>query len=204
MKLSFKYKLAVKLLRIISATWRFRVIGAKPQEPSIIAFWHGNMLPAWYFFRKTENFAVVSLSKDGEILSHLLKSWDYNLIRGSSSKKGKEVLDNIIEAAKSNNYLLITPDGPRGPIHEFKAGAVIAAQRSGKSLYLCGVKSNKDLKFQKSWDKFSLPLPFTKIFLQFSEAYRIPENASYDQINSYIEDCGNALNNIQNQLSLNR
>mgnify|MGYP000210642831 CR=1 FL=1 len=192
-KLNFKYKLFIFLINIISKTWRFQVIGDKPNSNGVLAFWHGNMLPVWRHFYNKNPIAVVSQSKDGEILSHILKKWNYELARGSSSKGGKEILNLISEKAKEK-LVLITPDGPRGPYHKFKAGAVIAAQRSQSSLYLCKVYTNKKIVFSKSWDKFEFPFPFTNIKLEFIKIGEIPIEYSKQKLSEIIVFCETRLN----------
>jgi lysophospholipid acyltransferase (LPLAT)-like uncharacterized protein len=188
MGLKLSHRLGISLIRLISKTWRYEIIGNIPDKPAIIAFWHGLMLPVWKYFSKYEPKAVVSLSKDGEVLSSLLEKWGYGLIRGSSSKGGKEVLETIVESA-NNNYTLITPDGPQGPIYEFKPGAVIASQRSGVPLVLCRVKIKSKKIFGKSWDKFQLPCPFTKIILNFSEPIRINTESDKEEIDKLLKYC---------------
>lgn len=37
----------------------------------------------------------------------------------------------MVDHAKNGYSIAITPDGPRGPEHKFKAGAVITAKKSG-------------------------------------------------------------------------
>jgi len=187
-KQSFKNRLAVFLLNILSKTWRIKLNGELQNDNrGIIVFWHGFMLPVWKYFGKYNPAAVVSLSNDGEILARLLEKWGFSLIRGSSSRKGKEVLADIISAS-ANSLILITPDGPRGPIYEMKAGAVVAASRSENPVYLCGVKIRNKYIFEKSWDKFSLPLPFSKIELTLSEPCFIEKDAEKELINLKISE----------------
>lgn len=183
------------MLRSIASTWRIKAIGEEPKPPSIIAFWHGLMMPCWKYFAGKNSYAVVSQSKDGEILTHLLKKWDYQVLRGSSSKGSKDVLSKMEEAAEKG-FLLITPDGPRGKIYEFKPGAVITAYRKKVPLYLCGVKMKSYKAFDKSWDKFKLPLPFSTIELHFSDPLILPENASREEINHYIIESEETLKNL--------
>lgn len=182
--MNIKKNIAVNLFRLLASTWRINAEEI-PSAPAVVVFWHGQMLPAWKVFAGKSPRAVVSMSKDGQILSELLEKWGFTLIRGSSSKGGKEVLNQASEAAK-NNYLLMTPDGPRGPIYEFKAGAAIAAMRSGVPLYLCSVKNSREKIFEKSWDKFQLPLPFAKIEIKYSAPINIPKSASREEVNTLI------------------
>lgn len=185
MNLPFKYRLTIDLLRSIASTWRIRTSGKLPEPPAIIAFWHGLMMPCWKYFAGKNSYAVVSQSKDGEILTQLLKKWNYEVLRGSSSKGSKDVLSKMEKAAE-RGYLLITPDGPRGKIYEFKPGAVITAYRKKVPLYLCGVRMKSFKSFDKSWDKFKLPLPFSRIDLHFSDPVVLPETAVREEITDHI------------------
>ncbi len=195
MKIKFIHILAISLLNLISKTWRIEVIGNIPQMPAIIVFWHGLMLPVWRFFSGFKPNALVSMSKDGELLSRLLNKWNYNITRGSSSGGGKKALEQMITQSRSN-YFLLTPDGPKGPQNKMKPGAVIASQRSETKLILCGVVINRPYQLKKSWDNFSIPLPFTKIWLNFSEEIFVPQNSSHNEISEMIAHLNNRLNGL--------
>ena len=192
--MNFK-KLAPSLIHLLSKTWRISIHGEMPQAPCVVAFWHGGMLPVWKVFKKKNAIGVTSLSKDGDMLATLLKMWGFSLIRGSSSKGGSKVLQEMVEAAR-NSFVLITPDGPRGPRFEMKAGAVIAAQRANISLVLCGVEIHSKKILLKSWDLFQIPLPFSKIELGFSEKIFVSENASREEIEGLLKECERKLTEL--------
>lgn len=142
------------------------------------------MLPVWKLFSKLSPVAVVSKSKDGQILSDLLEFWKYRLIRGSSSDGAKDVLIKMVLYAK-DNYVLITPDGPKGPIQKFKAGATIASARTGTPIHYVKVNISKAWIFEKSWDKFHLPYPFANIEIKISDPFT-PATDSREDINGII------------------
>jgi lysophospholipid acyltransferase (LPLAT)-like uncharacterized protein len=192
-KISLKYKIAVGILNLISKTWRFEVFGNEPDKKGIVAFWHGNMLPVWYYFSKLKPFAIVSMSKDGDVLSYLLEKWNFKLVRGSSSKGSKEAMDEITAKAQKG-IILITPDGPRGPKNIFKAGAVVSAQRSSSPLYLCRTEIQRKMILNKSWDKFEFPFLFSKIKLIISEPIFIDIDKKREEIDIIIFECQNKLN----------
>ena len=193
MKLNLSYKIAVSMINLVSKTWRINVTGKIPEKPAIIVFWHGLMLPGWKMFGGKLPYAVVSQSRDGEILSALLKKWGFRLIRGSSSKSGKEVLAEITINSQEN-YVLMTPDGPRGPIYKMKPGALIASLRTGTPLYFCGIKINRKKIFERSWDKFQLPLPFSKIEITYSQPYIFSKELSREEIAEKIVELERELN----------
>lgn len=160
-----KAQLLSMLLRSLARTWRISVEGALPNAPGVVAFWHGNMLPVWYAFANQQAVGIASASKDGGLLNRLLKDWGYKTVRGSSSKRGREALDDMIVMA-TTRLVLITPDGPRGPAKECKAGCVVVAQRARVPLTLIHARTASARYFSRSWDNFMLPLPFARITLQ--------------------------------------
>ncbi|MBS1537435.1 MAG: lysophospholipid acyltransferase family protein [Bacteroidetes bacterium] len=174
-------------LKVLAITWRISKIGENEYDRAVIAFWHGKMLPIWKLFSHKNSSAVISLSKDGDVLANLLQSWNYVVLRGSSSKGGKEVLEEMVKHAKKSK-LLITPDGPRGPIYKLKPGAVIASQRAGVPLIICKVEIKWKITL-KSWDKFEIPLPFSKIFIQFLPPITISQNTERNDISMLINEC---------------
>lgn len=180
------------LFTAISKTWRIKINGQFPDSPAIIVFWHGAMLPAWKIFSKFHPVGVVSKSKDGQILSDLLQHWGFRLIRGSSSTDAKEVLIKMVLYAK-DNYVLITPDGPKGPINKFKPGAAIASARTGTPIHFLNVNIIKSYTFKKSWDKFQFPKLFSQIEIEISEPM-LPATDSREDINSFIVDIETKMN----------
>jgi len=171
----------------ISKSWRIHIKGSFPQKPAVVVFWHNEMLPMWRIFANKNAYAVVSQSKDGQILSDLLEKWGFMLIRGSSSKGGKEVMNKLVEKSM-DNYVLLTPDGPRGPRHILKPGGIVAAQRSGARFYFMKANISKKFVFKKSWDRFEFPLPFSKITIEISEPYIISKELNNNEITELMHN----------------
>ena len=115
--------------------------------------------------RRRKPVALVSRSKDGGYLATVLASWGYQLARGSSKKQGMEALLEAIDRIRTGdaNTLVMTPDGPRGPYHEFKRGAFIAARELQLPIYMLSIEYHSPITFVKSWDRFELPRPFSRV-----------------------------------------
>ena len=179
------------VLRILAFTWRYSIHGEQPLplRTCIIVFWHEHMLAGWHAHRLMKSTALVSLSKDGEILSRILKGWGISTIRGSSSQAGKEALENMIEHLENGTSIMLTPDGPRGPRHIFKPGAAIASIRTNTPLFLTYIKEEHAVIFKKSWDQFKLPLPFSKVHLHYKKVTYIGDSNSKDLIADFIAEC---------------
>jgi len=163
----------------------------------VVAFWHGSMGIGWYL-HKSNIAALVSQSKDGDILANILKKWHYHVVRGSSSKGGKEALSTMVELLNRKYSLAITPDGPKGPVGKMKAGAVVAAKKSHTPLFLVGIGIKKKI-VMKSWDRFEVPKPFTKVNIVYSEPILIEETLSLEETSSKIKECENLMHKLQKE-----
>ena len=188
----------LKTLRISEERNKQFEVLEKENKNYVLAFWHGTMLLPWYLKKNKNFYTIISKSKDGEILSRVLTSWNYNVERGSSSKGGSEVLNVLVDKAISGSSISITPDGPRGPEKELKAGAVIIAKKAGVPLVLLGIGISKKVKLS-SWDKFQIPYPFTKVSAVYSEPIFIDKDLSYQETDEMIKKASKELNSLQKQ-----
>jgi lysophospholipid acyltransferase (LPLAT)-like uncharacterized protein len=152
---------------LLARTLRFSWSDEAVPSRAVIMFWHGTMLSGWYSVRRTRPIALVSQSKDGNLLASVLAFWGYNLSRGSSKRSGMDALNKAMDAIRSNeaDRLVITPDGPRGPRHVFKRGAFLAARELSLPLYILEIECHSK-RILKSWDKFEVPLPFSRVAIR--------------------------------------
>jgi len=169
---------------------------AKENKNFIVAFWHGTMLLPWYLHRNKNIAALISKSKDGDLLARLLKSWNYQVIRGSSSSGGEIALGIMIDFAKNKNSIAITPDGPRGQAKKLKAGAVVTAKKSGLPLVLIGV-GYRNKRILRNWDSFQIPAFFGKANAVYSQPVYIDKNLDYNGTSEMINICEAKLNELQ-------
>ncbi|MBX7043580.1 MAG: lysophospholipid acyltransferase family protein [Ignavibacteria bacterium] len=164
--------IAPALVSLLMKTVRIRKVSEqKLPEQAVFIFWHGKMLGGWFALRKLNPGALVSLSKDGEILSALLSKWGYRLFRGSSSSGGKEALNELIDNFADLKYAAITPDGPRGPARYIKNGALIVSMKCGVPIIPVSVEYSSGFTLKKSWDRFEVPLPFTRCVVRFGKPF---------------------------------
>src|ERR1035437_421648 len=162
----------------------------------VLAFWHGQMLLAWYLHRNKNFTALISKSKDGDLLEKILRPWKYNVVRGSSSNGGGVALSIMVDYARDNESVVITPDGPRGPANRMKAGAVITAKKSRIPLLLIGVGYKKK-RVLKSWDKFEIPKFYSEAKAVYSDPIYVNSDLSFDDTSAFILNCERILNELQ-------
>ncbi len=198
-----------KVISVLCYSVKIKLVNEKPiekllaeKQSFIAAFWHGKMLLPWYYFGGKNFAALVSRSKDGEILTRVLRSWNYNVVRGSSHIGGKEALQLMREKIEDGFSIAITPDGPTGPPEIMKAGAVVLAKKMNVPLVLVAV-CHKKKKVFSSWDNFELPLPFSNAEMLFSEPIWVNNNLTYDETNLLIKEVEAKLKRMQKEVGTN-
>lgn len=144
-----------------------------PDEPIIVACWHGDLfyLPYLYLQLRDKPNAKVVISEhfDGQIIAKITSFFKIGTIHGSTTRGGAKVLINAMRTLKSGMDIGITPDGPKGPRHEIVAeGIVVMAQKSNVKVITLSCVPKSYWQF-KSWDRFSVPKPFTRLDFYASE-----------------------------------
>lgn len=156
-----------------------------PAGQAIYVVWHNRLalcLEAYhgYIRRRTPKkglAAMVSASKDGGFLTHILECYGVQPVRGSSSRRGPQALLELSSWAERGYDLAITPDGPRGPRYVVQEGVMSLAQITG--LPIIPVSYSLSWRIQlKSWDGFLIPLPFARWATVFAAPIRVPRDAS--------------------------
>ncbi len=123
---------------------------------------------------------MVSASNDGAFLVEILRAFDIEPVRGSTSRRGRQALLELSRKVKEGLHLGITPDGPRGPCYEIQDGILSLAQLTGLPIVPLGCRAKLKLHF-KSWDRFQLPWPLTRCDMVFGEPLEVPRKANGEQ-----------------------
>ena len=190
------------LLKIIFLTLDVRIMGAEDKidgkKSYVCGMWHNKLLVILLCLKKLKKRAgLASPSKDGELISVPLERMGYRMVRGSSGKESVKSLVQIIKLVKNEGYSLGTPlDGPKGPVYEVKPGMIYAAQKSGKQLVLVGGAYSKKWIFSKTWDKFQLPKPFSKVVCIVGEPIDVPKDIDPKDYSEFIKEKLNELNDL--------
>ncbi len=147
-------------------------------QPFILALWHNELLVPTFCRGKWRAGAIISQSRDGEILTQIMKRLDFRSIRGSSSRGGVRALLSAKKAMLQHREVVcITVDGPRGPRHKVKDGAIFLAQMTGVPIIPMRAYIPKAKVFHKAWDRFRLPLPFSRVCVLFGQPYTLAPDA---------------------------
>jgi len=154
----------------------------------IYAFWHNRLFYNIYYYatkiKTPQVSALMSMSKDGDYAAAITKKIGQDVIRGSSSRGARRAILQLAKKAKAGFNLVITPDGPRGPVYNVQEGIIKLAQLTGQKILPVSYDATKKKRL-KSWDKFIIVKPFGKIHLAFAEPITIPKDADSKQIEQY-------------------
>ncbi|MCD6340019.1 MAG: lysophospholipid acyltransferase family protein [Verrucomicrobia bacterium] len=155
--------------------------------PVIFSIWHNRLAvtPGMYrrfllpLCRGSERrlAAMVSASRDGALLARALERFGIIPVRGSTSRRGPQALLEMTSWVAKGCDLALTPDGPRGPRYVIQNGPIWAAQLTGLPIVPLSayIRWKRELS---SWDRFQVPLPFSRIELQLGRPLRVPRRAS--------------------------
>jgi lysophospholipid acyltransferase (LPLAT)-like uncharacterized protein len=127
----------------------------------IYAFWHGRQFLLFHSHRKTGIVIPASESRDGDIQAGILKRFGFDVVRGSSKRKGERALLGLVDGLRKGKNIALAVDGPRGPLYEVKQGVTYLAGKLGKPIVPVITSARRYWILEKIWDKYLLPRPFT-------------------------------------------
>ena len=171
--LGFALFVAVLLWR---ATLRIREVGAARRQalsasgtPVLHALWHQRMVIGILRNGFRGVVTMASRSADGEVIAAFLRFWGFRVVRGSSSRGGGEAMRDMIRELKAGPpWAALTTDGPRGPARRSKTGVLTIADAVGGAILPVGTSSTRP-RFLGSWDRYLLPLPFSRCVCVYGE-----------------------------------
>jgi len=207
-KYFFIRKLSWFIINGIIATCRIEIKGMEIIEklrqqgtPIIYAYWHRFILFNVYRFKKTGARPLISLSRDGELVSQIAHQFGMNPVRGSSSKGGARAFLELLNSLKEErSEILITADGPKGPLRQVKDGTIVLAQKTGSVIVpICWTASRMKI-FEKTWDKFIIPLPFSKITFVYAQPLIIPPRVTKEAIGDLNRKLKLAIDSLEKEL----
>ncbi len=172
--------LGTRALRALARTWRVREVGREGWRarraaglPTVVALWHGQMLPLLAHHRDEGVAVLVSEHRDGEVITRVLRAFGFETVRGSTSRGGTRALLELVRELRAGREVAVTPDGPRGPRHTYAPGALVAAHRAGAAVV--GVAAHVDRAWRLgSWDAFEVPKPFARITIAYTPPRPVP------------------------------
>jgi lysophospholipid acyltransferase (LPLAT)-like uncharacterized protein len=179
-----------RLLQLWVRTLRYEiddragVIGKPVDQNYIGALWHNRLLIFPFvlrrFFSNRRGAALISASRDGDLLADAITRFSFDVVRGSSSRLGASAILQLTDVLASGRDVVITPDGPRGPAYELGPGIILLAQKSGSAVLPVNMEYSSCWRL-KSWDRFILPRPFSKVRVIIGQSHHVRSTSTPEE-----------------------
>jgi lysophospholipid acyltransferase (LPLAT)-like uncharacterized protein len=182
--------LGYRLIAMLGATLRWRTEGLDHLETivrsgrqPILAFWHGRILPATYYFRRRGIVVITSENFDGEWIAGIIGRFGYRTARGSTSRGARRALHQLTRDMAAGRPAGFTVDGPRGPARVAQPGAVWLAKATGNPVVPFHLEASRHWTLG-SWDRTQIPKPFATVAIAMGEPIDVTRRADEAGIES--------------------
>lgn len=174
--------------KLLQWTWRVEVLESeslkkalKEKSIFVIAHWHGEEVGLLHLLKPYHAAAMVSHSKDGELITKVIELSGSKVSRGSSSRGAVGALKGILRLSKEGWRPSVAVDGPRGPRHQVKQGVLEISRVIRSPVYTISMAASNTYVLQKSWNKMEIPLPFSKIVVSWSDPIIVTHPDEFEQ-----------------------
>jgi len=186
--------LGYPLINALGHTLRWRVEGlhhldailVSGRQP-VMAFWHGRILPATYYFRRRGIVVITSDNFDGEWIARIIERFGYRTARGSTTRGGRKAMLQLVRDMEQGKPSGFTLDGPRGPARVAQPGAIWLARATGNPVLPFHLEASSHWT-TGSWDRTQIPRPFSTVALAVGEPLEVPREATEEQMESARQD----------------
>jgi len=193
---------------LVYRTCKFTVVGlngidqiSSNGKPIIITSWHGmTMMVASLIRMKLDITNFIGIMPDDHRGASLKEFGRYLRIEGvpmnldsdSTMSIGRRLV-YVIKRISAGKNLVLHPDGPAGPAYKIKPGLTFFAQKTGGVIIPLGCYCRHSYHIPR-WDRYTLPLPFSKVHIQAGEPIQVPEDLKdLTELNLTLTDTLNRL-----------
>jgi lysophospholipid acyltransferase (LPLAT)-like uncharacterized protein len=173
------------LIKLIGGTTRWQIEGRENWEAAgktpIYALWHNRVFLATHFLRHRRIVVMTSQSFDGEYIARFIKRFGFGTARGSSTRGATSAFVQMVRLMRAGCPTAFTVDGPKGPRYIAKMGPVRLARKTGQPILPFTITARRYWEV-KSWDRFQVPLPFTRALISFASPIHVASDADQDAL----------------------
>lgn len=194
------------VVSLIGCTLRWTVIGWENWEAArqmgkglIYTFWHREIIPATWFWRKRGIVVMTSQNFDGEIIARVILKQGYGAARGSSSRGATRALVEMIRCLRRGSDTAFTIDGPRGPRFVAKGGAALLSRATGAAILCFHIAPRHAHVFEKSWDHHQIPYPFSRVAVFIAPPIVVPRDADAAEMERRQSQLQSTLDDLRRQ-----
>lgn len=194
-------------LRLQALTWRKRLAGLDridamlaARQRFIAVFWHGKYAPLFALVRAPGGCIFTSRSFRGHVISEVCRQFGFRAVE-IPDRGGDAALAQMRAALADAPAGAIAVDGPLGPYHAVKRGAIELASGLGFALVPVSVASRRKRVAAGRWDRMEFPAPFTTVHLEVGEPIAVPPGLDEAGIEHWSRRVRDALDAIDARLA---
>ena len=172
--------LVAAYLRVHHATWRkdgaeLAALDDRMNrgERVIIVFWHAKYVPLFTFLQGRGGCVFASRSFNGRIIGEICRRLGYECVL-LPHRRGAIARARMREGLRNRKAAALAVDGPLGPYHVMKTGAIEMASELGFSLLPMSAASRPVRVYAERWDRMEIPRPFARVTVAVGEAIPVP------------------------------
>ena len=193
------------IINALGHTLRWRVDGlhhlesivAGGRQP-VMAFWHGRILPATFYFRRRGIVVITSDNFDGEWIARIITRFGFGTARGSTSRGGLRAMKQLVRSMREGLPAGFTLDGPRGPARVAQPGAIWLARETGNPVLPFHLEASSHWTM-KSWDATQIPKPFSTVALVVGGPLVVPKESPDESLPAYREELERRLRALESR-----
>ena len=208
-KFLFNYVIPYLLYGVVylwCATLRMKNLNSEAENqiksltgPYILTLWHGRIFYLFYYLKnRPDYFLLISPSADGDLLAKLARLMGYSVIRGSTFKKAVPAARSLIRVLRDGQRIIIIADGSRGPRCVAQSGSLQLAAITKLPLFPMTFSAKNKVALN-TWDKFILPLPFTRCSINFGSPIYLASRNSEELVEEKRLELETQLNQLSTE-----
>jgi len=191
--------LAHNLIRGYLSLVRVRVVGEEKMlshlrggGKAIAAIWHQRIPGVVGYAARFQEFrpsAMISGSRDGDLIAGVVERLHFRPVRGSSTRGGREALSAMVEDLREHSFAVHATDGPTGPRGVVKAGLIRMSQLSGAPIVPVFISFSRAWTLG-SWDRMLVPKPFSRVVVRWGDPISVPtelDGQAFEDLRKDIE-----------------
>ncbi len=192
-------------LRLQCATWRKRCEGLDcldrvlaSGKPVLFCFWHGKYVPLFALLRGRPACVFTTQSARGEVIAEVCRRFGYACVQVTAASRG-QAYDLMRRSLALHGNGGIAVDGPLGPYHRVKRGAVKLASELGYLVVPASASARRKRVFRHRWDRLELPGLFTQVGLAVGEPLEVPPGIGTEAAQLLAQELRGALERLDSR-----
>jgi lysophospholipid acyltransferase (LPLAT)-like uncharacterized protein len=192
-------------IKLIGRTVKFEIDGWENWEAAsrdgkipIYTFWHDRVFLSTYFWQRRAIVVMTSRSFDGEYIARFIQRFGYGAARGSSSRGATGAIVEMVRLMRAGCPTAFTIDGPRGPRHVAKMGAILLAKKTGNPVLPFTITAEKIWQ-AKSCDRPQIAKPFSRARVRIAPPIFISPDADDAELESKRDELQRALDELSSR-----